>query len=163
MAKQKERSLEAKKITALQIQLKTARSQIEEIKEFRSVKKENEILIGHVNQLKERLIATIEILENVLPYPRRISNQIDRLTAKDYSDYCSIVKYMIEHNKEKITSHILSRLILPGKNYKDLELTLLNLHRQGLIELFVGKQYLEICLVGSSFFKKIKQLEKINE
>lgn len=130
----------------------------------KSIEQQLKEMTEYVEELKIRLLTLLDIIHNILPRPGNRISSIDRLLSEDYTAYCEIVSYCCEKKKSVITTHLINREIITGRSYRDLEITLYNLQKLGLVELTVGNnQYLEVSLVGSTKFQEQKEKNKLSE
>jgi hypothetical protein len=115
-----------------------------------------EELVDYNQELKTRLMTVIEILHNVTGSRKTMKENVPRLLLRDYVDYLQLADFFTEKDKSAMTTHTIMRHCLTNRNYQELEATLYNLQSLGLVELTVGKQYLQVSLLGSTMFQKQK-------
>ena len=118
---------------------------------------DNEKLHERILELEERLLAVVELCKELMSYPNRTMPEADRLLLQDYKRYLKLVEYVESNNLKKVSTHAIQRYVVKDIGYRELEVCLWNLERCGLIKLGLGKNYLEIYLLGSTLFEKQKK------
>lgn len=120
----------------------------------KTIEAENIELRTTVEDLRDRVIALIEVLHQILPYPSRMAPEVTRLRVADYQAYLRILEYFTANDKHCMTSFSVGKLILNEyqHDYKSLECCLLNLKKMGLIRLEIGTTYPIIYISEKTVF-----------